>query len=86
MGNPVVSCQKQLKFELFQALMHVPITSKYQKDQMKLTRKSADTIHVFAHYLSKVTLLTLKGRELHSRCSDLADMQTPIRCVYIVIN
>ena len=84
MGNPVVSCQKQLKFEPIQALMHVPITSKYQKDQMRLTRKGADTI--FAHYVSKVTLLTLKGRELHSRCSDLADMQTPIRCVYIVIN
>ena len=84
MGNPVVSCQKQLKFELIQALMHVPITSKYQKDQMKLTRKSADTI--FSHYVSKVTLLTLKGRKLHSRFSDLADMQTPIRCVYIVIN
>ena len=84
MGNPAVSCQKQLKFELIQALMHVPITSKYQKDQMKLTIKSADTI--FAHYVSNVTLLTLKGRELHSRCSDLADMQTPIRCVYAVIN
>ena len=84
MGNPVVSCQKQLKFELIQASMHVPITSKYQKDQMKLTRKSADTI--LAHYVSKVTLLPLTGRELHSRCSDLADMQTPIRCVYIVIN
>ena len=84
-GNSVVSCQKSLKFELIQALMHVPITSKYQKDRMKLTRKSADTN--FAHFVSKVILLMLKGRELHSRCSDLAEMQTPIiRCVYVVVN
>ena len=84
-SNSVVSCQKQLKFELIQALMHVPITSKYQKDRMKLTRKSADTN--FAHFVSKVILLMLKGRELHhSRCSDLAEMQTPIRCVYVVVN
>ena len=51
---------------------------------MKLTRKIADTN--FAHFVSKVILLTLKGRELHSRCSDLAEMQTPIRCVYVVVN
>ena len=64
--------------------MHVPITSKYQKDRMKLTRKSADTN--FAHFVSKVILLVLKGRELHSRCFDLAEMQDPIRCVYVVVN
>ena len=52
---------------------------------MKLTRKSADTF--FAHFVSKVILLMLKGsRELHSRCSDLAEMQTPIRCVYVAVN
>ena len=56
--------------------MHVPITSKYQMDRVKLTRKSADT--KFAHFVSKVILLTLNGRELHSRCSDLAEMQTPV--------
>ena len=83
-GNSVVSCQKYLKFELIQALMHVPITSKYQKDGMKLTRKSADTN--FAHFVSKVILLMIKGRELHSMCSDLAEMQTPIRSAYVVVN
>ena len=51
---------------------------------MKLTRKSAGTN--FAHFVSKVILFMLKGRELHSRCSDLAEMQTPIRCVYVVVN
>ena len=64
--------------------MHVPITSKYQTDRVKLTRKSADTN--FAHVVSNVILLMLKDRELHSRCSDLAEMQTPIRCVYVVVN
>ena len=83
-GNSVVSCQKKLKFELNQALVHVPFACKYPKDRMKLTRKSADTN--FAHFVSTVILLMLKGRELHSRCSDLAEMQTHIRCVYFVVN
>ena len=49
---------------------------------MKLTRKSADTN--FVHFVSKVMVLMLKDREFHSRCSDLAEMQTPIRCVCVL--
>ena len=42
----------------------------------------ADTI--FAQYVSKVMLLPLWYRDLLSRCSDLAEMQIPIRCVVVV--
>ena len=59
-GNSVVSCQKKLKFELNQALMHVPIASKYPKDRMKLTRKSTDTN--FAPFCVYGNIIDVKGQ------------------------
>ena len=61
-----------------------PVPPSIKKIGWNLPEKSADTN--FVHFVSYEILLTLKGRELHSRYSDLAELQTPIRCVYFVFN
>ena len=43
-ANSSVSCRIWQKLELSQALMHVIITCKYEKDRIKSSRKSGNTI------------------------------------------
>ena len=71
-----------LNFELIHAFMHDLIACKYEKDQMKKKRRKCDDV-----FFSIISLWeffqTLKGSQLRSPWSDLAEFLTNASsCVY----
>ena len=63
-------------FELIQAFMYVLIACKYEKDLKKNSGDNVMTSFHFLHYKSMGFFLTLKGSQLRSPWSDLAEFRT----------